>query len=318
MKFIIMAAALLVQLFGATNAAEIPPVDVNMELVKISDHVWYVQGAAGMASDNDGFISNAGVVITGKGVVIFDALGSPSLSALLLKKIRKITDEPLVKVVASHYHADHIYGLQTFKDMDQGSEVQIIGPQGALEYLESDAAKDRLDERRVSLDPWVNDSTRLIEPDVINDGVMSFSVGDVKFTLNYVGNAHSEGDQTMLVEPDRVLFSGDVIFEGRIPFVGNADTRQWLKTINDLDTKGLKALVPGHGPYSDKPASTITLTRKYLLYLRKTMGAAADDFTPFDEAYAATDWSEFEHLPAFDAGNRINAYNVFLSMEAEP
>lgn len=47
------------------------------------------------------------------------------------------------------------------------------------------------------------------------------------------------------------------------------------------------------------------------------MGAAVDEFIPFDETYANTDWSQFKDLPAFDAGNRINAYQVYLSMEAE-
>ena len=36
-----------------------------------------------------------------------------------------------------------------------------------------------------------------------------------------------------------------------------------------------------------------------------------------DEVYANADWSEFKDLPAFDEGNRINAYQVYLSMEAE-
>ena len=47
------------------------------------------------------------------------------------------------------------------------------------------------------------------------------------------------------------------------------------------------------------------------------MGAAVEEFVPFDVAYKNTDWSEFRDLPAFEAGNRINAYQVFLSMEAE-
>jgi hypothetical protein len=38
---------------------------------------------------------------------------------------------------------------------------------------------------------------------------------------------------------------------------------------------------------------------------------------PFDEAYANADWSEFEELPAFAEANRRNAYQVYLSMEAE-
>ena len=142
-------------------------------------------------------------------------------------------------------------------------------------------------------------------------------MGDVTFTVNYMGKAHSDGDLSMLVEPDRVLFSGDIIFEGRIPFVGSADTRNWLETLTKLETGGLTALIPGHGPASTSPKATIALTRAYLAYLREVMGAAVDDFIPFDEAYAEASWTQFRHLPAFEAGNRINAYQVYLSMEAE-
>ena len=48
------------------------------------------------------------------------------------------------------------------------------------------------------------------------------------------------------------------------------------------------------------------------------MGAAARDMTPFDEAYQATDWTHYAHLPLFGAANRMNAYNVYLQMEHEP
>ena len=108
-----------------------------------------------------------------------------------------------------------------------------------------------------------------------------------------------------------------LFFEARIPFVGNADSKKWLETLTKLETEGLAVLVPGHGPASKDPKNTISLTRKYLAFLRESMGAAVDEFIPFDEVYANTDWSQFKDLPAFDAGNRINAYQVYLSMEAE-
>jgi len=47
------------------------------------------------------------------------------------------------------------------------------------------------------------------------------------------------------------------------------------------------------------------------------MDAAVDRFIPFDEAYTVADCSQFKHLPAFEAGKRINACKVYLSMEAE-
>jgi glyoxylase-like metal-dependent hydrolase (beta-lactamase superfamily II) len=289
------------------------PTSVEMEVNKVSDHVYYVEGSAGIATDNEGFISNAGFVVTGDGVVVFDSLGTPSLANKLVSKIREITDQPIRKVIVSHYHADHIYGLQVFEEMG----AEISAPEGSQKYLQSEAARERLEERRFSLEPWVNENTRLILPDVTISKSDTFTMGDVTFTINYMGKAHSDGDLSMLVEPDRVLFSGDLIFEGRVPFVGSADTKSWLETLTRLETGGLTALIPGHGPASTSPQETIELTRAYLAYLREVMGAAVDEFMPFDEAYAEADWSQFENLPAFAEGNRINAYQVYLSMEAE-
>jgi hypothetical protein len=76
-------------------------------------------------------------------------------------------------------------------------------------------------------------------------------------------------------------------------------------------------MVPGHGPHSMNPAEDLKLTRGYLTYLRTQMGMAVAHFVRFEEAYAKTDWSEFEILPAFADANRGNAYNTYLLMERE-
>ncbi len=294
-------------------AEKYPPVSVEMEVKKVSEHVYYVEGKAGVATDNEGFISNAGFVITGDGVVVFDSLGTPSLAHKLVEKIKGITNQPIKKVVVSHFHADHIYGLQVFEELG----AEIIAPYGAQKYIYSEAAKERLEERQFSLDPWVNEQTHLVLPDTTIEKSTRFTMGDLTFTINYMGKAHSDGDMTMLVEPDKVLFSGDIIFQQRIPFVGSADSKKWLETLTRLETEGLIALIPGHGPASTDPKNTISLTRRYLAYLRKVIGVGVEEFIPFDEVYANADWSEFKDLPAFDEGNRINAYQVYISMEAE-
>jgi hypothetical protein len=66
---------------------------------------------------------------------------------------------------------------------------------------------------------------------------------------------------------------------------------------------------------SNSAESDLLLTRDYLVHLRNTMGEAARNLEPFEEAYAKADWSRFEHLPLFRAANRINAYNTYLLME---
>lgn len=302
-------------LLGCNQSTETvyPATDVEMKLKQVSEHVYYVQGKAGIATDNEGFISNAGFIVTDDGVIVFDALGTPSLAALFLTKIRSITDKPILKVIMSHYHADHIYGLQVFKE--QGA--QIIAPKGAMDYLSSPAAVERIEERRFSLEPWVNESTRLVSPDVILDKAMSFSHGGITFILDILGTAHSDGDLTLFIEPDRVLFSGDIIFEGRVPYLGDSNTKTWLETLTKMEVGQIAALIPGHGPAAKNPNQAITATRKYLAKIRSVMREAVINLDDFAETYDKTDWSEFEHLPAFAETNRRNAYQVYLSMEEE-
>lgn len=290
-----------------------PATNVVMELKQVSDHVYYVQGKAGIATDNEGFISNAGFIVTDEGVVVFDTLGTPSLANLLLTKIRTITDKPILKVIMSHYHADHIYGLQVFKE--QGA--QIIAPKGAMDYLSSAAAAERIEERRFSLEPWVNETTHLVSPDIIIDKPMTFKHGDMTFILDVLGAAHSDGDLTLYVESERVLFSGDIIFEGRVPYLGDANTRTWLETLIKMEVGKIKALIPGHGPAAKDPNKAISATRNYLAKIRTIMATAVENMDDFADVYDRTDWSEFEKLPAFAEGNRRNAYQVFLSMEEE-
>ncbi len=291
-----------------------PSSGVSMSLEKVSDHVYYVQGATGVATDNEGFISNATVVISDKGIIVIDSLGSPSLAVQLLSEIRKVSSKPIIKVIVTHYHADHIYGLQIFEDLG----AEILAPFGVDDYLSSQASIDRLEERRFSLEPWVNENTRLVYPDRLITEETILKMGDVQLSINYLGKAHSDADLTVFVEPDKVFITGDVIFEGRIPFVGDSDSKAWLDTLNQMaDKKGITALVPGHGGLAKDPLKAITLTRDYLAFSREKLREGVEEMMTFEETYNSIDWGQFEQLPAFGLGNRINAYQVFLSLEKE-
>ena len=132
-----------------------------------------------------------------------------------------------------------------------------------------------------------------------------------------MGPAHSPEDLIVVVPGEAVIFSGDILFAGRIPFVGEADSRRWLERIGTLLALEPVLMVTGHGQVSRDPRKDLALTRDYLLYLRATMGKAVEELTPFEEAYAKVDWSRFAKVPAFDAANRINAYGTYILMERE-
>ena len=296
------------------EAADWAPATVPMPVHQVGPHSWYVQGVLEEASrTNQGFMSNAGFVITPAGVVVFDALGSPALAASLLAEIRRHTDLPVKRVIISHYHADHFYGIPALR----AAGAEIWAPATARAYLHSEAAARRLAERRGSLGPWLGTDFSLPLPDRWVADDEHFELGGVQFSLVHVGPGHAPEDWVMKVSPDEVVFGGDTVYAGRVPFVGDADTGAWLHAIDRLLAMPMRVLVPGHGPASVKPREDLSLTRDYLAFLRSEMQRAVAEFQSFDEAYARIDWSRFAHLPTFDAANRANAYNVHLQMEQE-
>ena len=306
-----LAALLAIAATAATSAAS---QEITLVPQRISEHCWFFQGEAGMASaGNKGFMSNAAFVVTNDGVVVFDALGTPALGRAMIVAIGKVTKQPIKRVIVSHYHADHIYGLQEFKKLG----AEIWAHRKAQQYLESTQAVDRLLQRRAELFPWVDDNTKIVPPDVWLDGDTDFRQGGLTFRILYSEGAHSPEDILLQVVEDRVLFAGDLLFAGRVPFVGNADSKGWLKAMDKMIAVQAVVVIPGHGPTSKDVARDLTLTRDYLLYLRETMGRAVKAMDSFDEVYASTDWSRFKSLPAFEQANRSNAYGTYLTMEQE-
>ena len=283
-----------------------------MRAVEAAPGVWFVEGDAALGSSaNRNFISNAGFVVTPDGVVVIDALGSPALATELLAEIRKVTPLPIRHVVLTHYHADHLYGLQVLK----AAGANAIAHAAAREYLNSDAAQRRLESSRDELRPWIDAATRLVPADRWIEGDTDLRVGGTEIQIRHVGPAHTPEDVVVFIPQAGALFTGDLVFRGRIPYVGQADSGKWIASLERVLALNARVMLPGHGPASNAPRQDIELTRDYLRFLRESMREAALNLEPFDAAYARTDWSRFEGLPLFRAANRMNAYNTYLLLQ---
>ncbi len=300
-----LALCLPAALPAAAQASALQPVEVARD-------VWMVQGASALGtSANRNFISNAAFVVTPQGVVVVDALGSPALARELVAAIARITPQPVRQVIVTHYHADHIYGLQVFKDLG----ATITAHQDGRAYLSSDTAQLRLQASRDELAPWIDAQTRLVAADRWIGETTRFTLGGVDFVLQPAGPAHTPEDLVVVLPQRGVLIAGDLVFRGRLPFVGQADSGRWIEALDRLLAYRASIIVPGHGPVSTSAESDLMLTRDYLQHLRRTMGEAARNLEPFEEAYAKADWSRFDQLTLFRAANRINAYNTYLLLE---
>jgi glyoxylase-like metal-dependent hydrolase (beta-lactamase superfamily II) len=295
-------------------AADYPAIKARVEPIQVAPRVYYVQGMPGVASAaNEGFNSNAGFVVTDDGVVVVDVLGTPALGNALLGAIRKVTSKPVRRVILTHYHADHFYGLEPFK----AAGAEVWAHRAALDYLDGGEAERRREQRARDLFPWVEESMRIVRADRWLDERTEFSLGGTRFEVLHLGPAHSPEDVIVVVPREGVVFGGDILIAGRIPFVGEADSKRWLESIERLLELKPRVVISGHGAVSRDPLRDLALTRDYLVHLRAAMGKAVEEFTPFEDAYAKTDWSRFAKVPAFDAANRVNAYGTYLLMERE-
>jgi glyoxylase-like metal-dependent hydrolase (beta-lactamase superfamily II) len=309
-----VAVAALALAAMPASRADAERATVPMALQRVADGVYFVQGESAMGSAlNQGFVSNAGVVVSDDGVLVIDALGTPALARRLIEEIAKVTTQPVRTVVVTHYHADHIYGLQAFRE----AGARIVAHVGARGYIGSDTARPRLQASRDELFPWIDERTQVVEPDQWVDSDLTLTLGSTTVQVRHVGPAHTTEDLAVVLPAAGVVFAGDLVFRGRTPFVGQADSGRWIESLDQLIAARPRVVVPGHGPAATDPERDVALTRDYLKHLRDTMGRAARDLEPFDDAYAKTDWSRFEAMPLFKQVNRMNAYNTYLLMEAQ-
>jgi glyoxylase-like metal-dependent hydrolase (beta-lactamase superfamily II) len=321
-KLLVLAVAFIIAAASASLlSAQYTPTTKPLQIGQVpGTPIYYSIGSPGIpAVENEGNTSNAGFIVTADGVVVFDALGTPSLGWALLSEIRRVTDKPIRYVVVSHYHADHIYGLQAFRDH---TSAVIIGQDRASEYKLNDATSDeradaRLQQRRSALAPWVNEHTRVVPPDIAFSEKVTIVLGGKQFILHYAGAAHSASDLMMMVQPDGVLFAGDIVQNSRIPFMNSDDvnTERWLKSLEEVDRLRPNFIIPGHGRPMAQAHQAIAFTTTYIEFIRGAMKEAVENWTNFTEAYSAIDWSPYNKLPGFAENNRGNAYRIYLELE---
>ena len=327
--WLLLCSLLMLSLPAASAPVDTPygPVSLPFELYQVPNApVYYIIGESGVpGSNNEGHTSNAGFVVTDEGVVVYDALGTPALGYRMLQRIREVTDKPIKKIIVGHYHADHIYGLQAFKQHAGNPEViaqvQTLGYVGGNRASQGEAGQRRLVQRREALFPWVDENTYLVAPDVTFEKEYTFTLGGLTFEVRHLGPAHAPGDSILLVKEPNVLFSGDVIYKGRIPFLDSPETdvKNWLKGLDDLANlkPAPRFIIPGHGEGEADVAHALAFTKGYLDYVINAMKQGLKDLNSFEETYNNTDWSKYENMPAFKASNRGNAYRIYLELEPE-
>ncbi|MCY7331670.1 MAG: MBL fold metallo-hydrolase [Pseudanabaena sp. CAN_BIN31] len=177
-------------------------------------------------------ICNGGFVIGSDGVLVIDPFQTSELAELMIATVKSLTDKPIRYVLNTHYHFDHTGGNVAFVKR----EVPIMGRGVIREYIQSGR----------------NNTGGVTPPTMIINSQTDIWLGDRQVRIERV-DGHSSGTDLVAYVPDaKVLFTGDMVFNKRIPFTADGDLRQWQASLYRLIATFPEAkVVPGHGDVTD-------------------------------------------------------------------
>ncbi len=298
------------------------PSHVSQTLKKLGDNIYGVFGVYEQVSpENRGFISNAYFVITPEGVLVIDALSTYKLGKELVETIQKTTDKPIRIGIITHYHTDHFYGIKALKE----AGAITVAHEDAYDYLSQPSSEAFLASRQKLLGKHM-EGTGLEAPHVVIRDRMSINLGGYIFEVSHICKGHTKGDLLVWLPKERILFGGDLVFDGRLPFLGSGNSKSWIRCLDEILKLKPKALFPGHGKpmFSEKRIlDRVNWTRKYIVDLRNTIRKLMEE--GYDVDYVRKHINKelikidpsYSQVPVFFSVNPVNAYYVYFDIERE-
>lgn len=147
---------------------------------------------------------------------------------------------------------------------------------------------------------------------------LTLQVGSKQVELIEVGPAHTRGDVLVHVPADRVVFTGDILFEEAHPVMWEGPIENWMAACDRILALDVETVVPGHGPVTTK--ESLRKLRAYLGTLRDEARRAYDaGVSALDAARAMRhsvmpEWAEGERL----AANVESLYRQFRGDHKQP
>jgi len=269
--------AIALALLGLRSAPASAQLIKENATVKLTDHVWAIPDF------NVGLVPNVGIVVGSKATLVVDTGLGPRNGETIVREMKKVSANADVYVVTTHYHPEHSLGAAAFKGAKlvmtriQQQDMRELGKQ-----IQDTFAS------RSALTAELLNGVAYPTADVLFDREYRLDLGGVHARLLWRGPAamHTRGDTLIVVEEDRVLFTGDVVMSQR--FLGAQNTSSiatWLSTLDELAALQPAKVVPSHGAIGD--ATLIARDRAFLASVQERVGALKRAGKSSDDAVAA-------------------------------
>jgi len=257
-----------------------------------------------------GDICNASFVVGSKGVAVIDTGGSLKVGKQLREAIRKVTPLPVLYVINTHVHPDHIYGNAAFL----ADKPQFIGHDKlatAMVLRREQYAK--LNARLLGEDAK---GSELVKPTVSVKTTLELDLGDRKLMLTAHPVAHTNTDVSVMESKASTLFAGDLLFIERTPVL-EGDIKGLIAEIEKLKSSPAKQVVPGHGPVTKDWIKALDDAQHYLNVLLTDIRASIKKGESMESAMSSAAASEKGKWKLFDIANRRNVNTIYPALEWE-
>jgi len=256
-------------------------------------------------------IADLGFVVGDKGVAVIDTGGSVATGRRLLAAVRAVTDKPILYVVNTHEHPDHVFGDAAF----EGLGAVFVGHRNLPRSLASREAFYRKAYAKFLGDAAM-DEVRFIMPTLLVEGESELDLGGRKLRLKAWPVAHTDCDLTVYDPASRILFTGDLLFSGHVPVL-DGSLKGWLKALDGLAAVPAERVVPGHGPAGAPWPAALAAERNYLTHLAGDVRGFVKRGADIGEAARGAGVEDRGDWKLFDAYNPRNATAAFAEFEWE-
>ena len=257
-----------------------------------------------------GDICNISFVVGSKGVAVIDTGGSFKVGNQLRNAIKRITDKPILYVINTHVHPDHIFGNSAFIQ----DKPQFVGHAKLGDAMQlRDEAYTKLNAKYLGADAA---GSVTVKPTLPIKDIVALDLGDRTLKITPYPNAHTNTDISVIDSKTSTLFTGDLLFIERTPVI-EGDIKGLLNTIEVLKTYPINQVVPGHGPVTKDWLQSLTNEQRYLNLVLTDIRANIKAGKSMSDAMNTAAASEKDKWLLFDIANRRNINTIYPALEWE-
>lgn len=285
--------------------------ETRLPVSEIADGIYVHHGVhEDLDEGYHGDIANIGFIVGSTGVAVIDTGGSLKVGKQLRESIREVTKLPILYVINTHVHPDHIFGNAAFIE----DKPRFVGHAKLGKAMEL-----RKEAYMRSNQSWLGDDfagSELVKPTLTVEDALELDLGGRTLLLKAYPAAHTNTDITVLDSKTGTLWTGDLLFVERTPSI-DGDIKGWLSVIQDLKSIPATKAIPGHGPVVNGGPEAFADEERYLSTLLNDVRNSIKTGGTMVKAMETAAASEKGKWQLFNIVNRRNVNLIYPELEWE-